>query len=357
MPRAEGQSQTATAGRRILEWRGTKRRRSDGVGHQGTCLTREPELHGGDHQDDDEQRVGHRRGVAGVELHERAVPQVVDDDGGGAQRSAACGDVDLVEELQRVDRQPDQHEQVRRAEQRHGDGPEPGERGRSVDRGRLVQLGRNTLQRGQIHDHREARPAPDRHRDDHEQRLRRRRQERLRGYADGIQSSVDQTVVAVGQPQEDDALRDGRHRHGDVGGRPVDRDETHRAVQRGGDEQPDDHRAGHEQRRVDDGVLDRLHEDRVVGQLLVVVEADPRRLVAEQVGLLERQLQRHQHRQQAEDTDQDGRRADQRPSRHGVCAAQPPNQCGHRLPTSRPASRLRPGRRRQGRPWAVPCRA
>ena len=41
MPWAEGQPQTAypgTAGRRILERRGTKRRRSDGVGHEGTCL-------------------------------------------------------------------------------------------------------------------------------------------------------------------------------------------------------------------------------------------------------------------------------------------------------------------------------
>ena len=188
------------------------------------------------------------------------------------------GDVDLVEQLQRVDRQPDQQEQVRRTEQRHGDGAEPGERARPVDRGRLVQFGRNTLQRSQIHDHRESGPAPDRHRHDHVQRLRRRGQERLRRHADGVQRRVDQPVVTVGQPQEDDALRDRRHRHRDVRGRPVDRDETHRAVQRGGDEQPDQHRAGHEQRGVDDGVLDRLDEDRVVGQLLVVVEADPRRL-------------------------------------------------------------------------------
>ena len=40
---------------------------------------------------------------------------------------------------------------------------------------------------------------------------------------------------------------------------------------------------------------------------------DPRRLRREQVGLLERQLQRHQHRQQTEDADQHHRRADQRP--------------------------------------------
>ena len=118
MPWAEGQSQAAhpaTAGRRVLERRGTKGRGRDGVGHDVHVPAGEPELHGGDHQDDDEQRIGHRRGVPGVELYERAVPQVVDDDGGGAQRSAACGDVDLVEELQRVDRQPDQQEQVRRA--------------------------------------------------------------------------------------------------------------------------------------------------------------------------------------------------------------------------------------------------
>ena len=34
-------------------------------------------------------QVGHRRGVAGVELYEGPVPQVIDDHGGGAQGSAA----------------------------------------------------------------------------------------------------------------------------------------------------------------------------------------------------------------------------------------------------------------------------
>ena len=95
------------------------------------------------------------------------------------------------------------------------------------------------------------------------------------GDADRVERRVDQTVVTVGQPQEDDALRDRRDRHRDVGGGPVDRDEAHRTVQRRGDEQPDEHRARHEQRGVDDGVLDRLDEDRVVGQLPVVVEARP----------------------------------------------------------------------------------
>ena len=172
---------SGTAGRRILERCGAEGRRGDDVGHELHVPTGEPELHGGDHQDDDEQRVGHRCGVPGVELHERAVPQVVDDDGGGAQRSAARGGVDLVEQLQRVDRQPDDEEQIRRTEQGHRDGAEAGERARPVDRRGLVQFGGNPLQRSEIHDDREAGPAPDRHRHDHVQRLRRRRQERLRG--------------------------------------------------------------------------------------------------------------------------------------------------------------------------------
>ena len=176
------------------------------------------------------------------------------------------------------------------------------------------------------------------------------------GMPDGVEGRVDQTVVTVGQPQEDDALRDGRDRHRDVRGCAVDRDEPHRPVHRRGDEQSDQHRAGNEQRGVDDGVLDRLDEHRVVGQLAVVVEADPRGLRRQQVGLLERQLQRHEHRQQTEDADQHHRRTHQRPPRHvSRCGRPVAGSVG--TPTSRPALRRRPGRRRSGRLRAAPCRA
>ncbi len=192
----------------------------------------------------------------------------------------------------------------------------------AVDRGRLVQFRWNPLQRSEIDDHREAGPAPDGHRHDDIQRLRRRGQEPLRREADSVEGRVDQTVVTVGQPQKDDALRDGRDRHGDVGRGPVNRDESQRTVHRRGHQQADQHRAGHEQRGVDDRVLDRIDENGVVGQLPVVRQADPGRLGREQVRLLERQLQRHEHRQQTEDADQHHPGTHQRPAGHRLRAAE-----------------------------------
>ena len=73
-----------------------------------------------DHEDDEEQEIGDGRGVPEVEVHEGLLVEVVDEDRGAVERAALGAQVHLVEQLQRVDRQPDDQEQRRRAEQRQG---------------------------------------------------------------------------------------------------------------------------------------------------------------------------------------------------------------------------------------------
>src|SRR3984957_19392240 len=71
----------------------------------------DPELDRGDHKDDEEQEVGDGRGVPEVEVHEGLLVEVVDEDRGGVERAALGAQVDLVEQLQRVDREPHGQEQ------------------------------------------------------------------------------------------------------------------------------------------------------------------------------------------------------------------------------------------------------
>src|SRR5215470_11311272 len=71
----------------------------------------DPELDRGDHDDDQEQEVGDSGGVAEVEVLEGLFVQVVDEHRGGVQRAALGTQVDLVEQLHRVDREPYRQEQ------------------------------------------------------------------------------------------------------------------------------------------------------------------------------------------------------------------------------------------------------
>src|SRR5207248_11066022 len=132
---------------------------------------RDPELKDREYEDGEEEDVRDRSAVAGIEELERLLEEVIDDDRGRVERAAASRDVDLVEELQRVDRGPDDEEDRRRTEQRPDDAPERRELSGTVDRRRLDQLLRNALQRSEVHDRVEPDPAPGRHRDHRGERL------------------------------------------------------------------------------------------------------------------------------------------------------------------------------------------
>ena len=191
------------------------------------------------------------------------------------ERAAAGGDVDLVEQLQRVDRRPHDEEQRRRAEQRQA-------RCCETCANRLApsisaassSSGRDALQRGQVDDHVEPEPPPHGHRHDAVHRLVGILEELLLRQADLVQQVVDQPEGRVEQPQEDDP---GGHRRGDQRdehGEPVEPDPADLAVQRDRHAQRADHRDRHEHDRVDERVADRRAELRVLGQRPVVGQAD-----------------------------------------------------------------------------------
>src|SRR5215472_15322689 len=95
------------------------RNRRPGIAWAGALMSRpvvreppaDPELDRGDHDDDQEQEVGDGGGVAEVEVLEGLLVQVIDKHRGGVQRAALGTQVDLVEKLQRVDRQPHRQKQ------------------------------------------------------------------------------------------------------------------------------------------------------------------------------------------------------------------------------------------------------
>ena len=97
----------------------------------------------------------------------------------------------------------------------------------------------------------EADPAPDRHDDDGVQRLVRGGEELQRGQADLGQAGVDQPVVGVHQPREDDAGRDRGRDDRDEHGEAVQRHPAEPAVECCGGQQRQHQGDGDEQQRVD----------------------------------------------------------------------------------------------------------
>ena len=74
---------------------------------------------------------------------------------------AARDDVRLVEQLQAADHRQRRDEEVARLEQREGDLPERSPLPGAVDRGRLVDVGRDRLERGEVEEHERPRRRPD----------------------------------------------------------------------------------------------------------------------------------------------------------------------------------------------------
>ena len=168
--------------------------------------------------DDQEQAPGDRRRVAELELRaaERLLVQVHRDRLVLACRAAhrpvldRLEEVGLGEELEPADRRDDDREDDRRPDHRHGDVPELLPAPRAVDRGRLVQVVRDRLHRGEVEQRVVARPAP---RDHHRERDPGREASGLpvdRADPDPAEQVVEQPVVAREQLREDQGDGDER---------------------------------------------------------------------------------------------------------------------------------------------------
>src|SRR6476661_9700986 len=123
-------------------------------------------LHRGDQQHEDEENKGNGRGVGGFLLLEAGADRLVDDGGGGVERSALGHHADLVEESERLDGDGHQDQAPRVLEARPGHVAELVPAAGAVQLGGLVQFTRDALQPGEPDDHVEPGGLPDGQRDD-----------------------------------------------------------------------------------------------------------------------------------------------------------------------------------------------
>ena len=160
---------------------------------------------------------------------------------------------------------------------RERDLPERPPRPRSVDRGGLVDLSRDRLERGEIEQHHRSGRRPGVQPDDRRQRGIRSPEPRIVVFiAEHSEKRVQQSVRRqdVGRDRHD---RGGGRKRWEVERRTEERPKPDRLIHHNGEGKAERHLERDDNRRVDERVAHRvLPEDAVVVELAVVVEADER---------------------------------------------------------------------------------
>ena len=242
---------------------------------------------GGERQGGGGEEHAHRAGQAELALLEGGVEQVLGHREGGVLGAAAGVEGGHVDErVEREDAEVDVGGLDGVAHHRQGDHHRHPDAARAVDAGGVVQLGRDALDGGDEQHHVEADEAPDD--DEHGHR---HRGGDLTEPGEGLepvesdtgQETVDQAARRVEHLRPDQADDDGRDRVGEerddpVDGRPVQAAHRAGAGTADGDHRRQGQREHDGDERDDEGqqqvVADRLEEDVVVQQGLVVGQAD-----------------------------------------------------------------------------------
>ncbi|CAM5664152.1 hypothetical protein SANTM175S_01611 [Streptomyces antimycoticus] len=230
----------------------------------------------GEREDDDdpEEHVRHRRGVAEPVVGEAGVVDVLQDRPGGPVRAAFGQQIDLVEHLQRRHHLQHRDQRGGPAQLGEGDRPQPAPRTGAVERGRLVEVVGDRLQRGQVEQEVESHRPPQGHQPDGPHRVFLVRQPGDPVHPERLEHAVEHPPVRLEQHAPD--LVDHRHRQQMRGeeGQPPQPLPRHPRVHQQGHHQGDDHEGDGGQDGEPDRVAEGLPHLAVAERLGVVVQAD-----------------------------------------------------------------------------------
>src|SRR5438552_2707496 len=306
------------------------------------------ELHDRDGHGHDEEDDGHRAGeTVAAELERGAVDELHDRDRRVVRSAAVRHHVHALEDLEREDRVDDEEVQRRRLEQRHGDVPPLRERPGALDLGGFVELSRERAHRGRVEDDAAAGDREDGAQNDRGQRLVGAADPEQRLDAEDAEDGVREPIwVGVEDPapyhrDEDRGVHEGQIEERAVEGltsRAERMDET-------GNDEGERQLRGDDHRRIEDGVAERLPEDRVLRERDEILQADE--LATDDPRALERKHERLDDRQEREDDEQREGRQDEEirpavtPQRgaHAICSLRPAASARSAPPRRVPASR------------------